>query len=154
MTAPQPDPVVAGLQLVLAAQHAAVYGYPVIGVHLDDDSQLARARTMLDAHRLARDALAGQLAALGATPVPSEAAYLSPAPVTSATTALGWAVMLEEQLGVGYRFLLLGAVRAAGPQTAIRRQGVTGLGTAAAAATSWRSIIAPAHPTVAFPGTG
>ena len=45
MTTPT-DPIVDGLQRVLAAQHLAVYGYPVIGVQLRDPAEVDRARQL------------------------------------------------------------------------------------------------------------
>ena len=151
MTAPA-DPIVDGLQQVLAAQHLAVYGYPVIGVQLSDPAEAGQARALEAAHRLARDAVSGQLVARRATPVAGSPDYPPPAPVTDRATAIRWAVDIEESTAAGYRYLLECAVRAGGAQAAIRRQALTGLTDAARAAAYWRQLISPDRPTVPFPG--
>jgi hypothetical protein len=150
VTAPQ-NPIVDGLQRVLAAQHACVFGYPELGTHLDDDGQVTRARANEAAHRLTRDAVAAQLVALGATPAASAPGYAPPAPVTSAATARRWAVALEEQSAAAYRYLLVCSAQA-GSNLSIRPQAMTGLTTAAQDATYWRRLVTPDRPTVAFPG--
>jgi len=152
MTAP-PSPIVAGLQQALAAEHACVYGYPELGTHLIDDGQVDQARTQEEAHRLVRDALAAQLVTLGQTPAAAEVAYAPPTALTSDKAAQQWAVALEEQVAAAYRYLLVCAVQAGGGQTTIRTQALTGLTTAATSAVSWRGLVTPTTPTVAFPGT-
>lgn len=151
MTAPS-DPVVDGLQRVLAAQHLAVYGYPVIGVQLSDPAEADQARTLEAAHRLARDAVAAQLVARHADPVASSPGYPPPAPVTDRAAALRWAVEIEQSSAAGYRYLIECAVRAGGAQATIRRQALTGLADAARAAAYWRGLATPDRPTVPFPG--
>ncbi|HTZ43536.1 MAG TPA: DUF4439 domain-containing protein [Jatrophihabitans sp.] len=147
-----PQPIVDGLQQVLAAQHLAVFGYPLIGVHLGTDADVARARDLEAAHRLTRDAVAGQLVALGVTPAASASSYPPPAPVTGAEAATAWAVRIEERSAAAYRYLLEGAVRAGGDQRALRGQALDGLTAAALAATTWRLVDDPKRATVPFPG--
>jgi hypothetical protein len=151
MTRPT-DPLTDGLQRVLAAQHLAVYGYPVIGVHLSDPAEADRARQLEASHRLRRDMTAEQLVGRQADPVASAPDYPPPAPVTDRSTAIGWAVRIEETSAAGYRYLLECAVRAGGDQTAIRQQAMTGLTEAAQAAVYWRGFTNPGRPTVPFPG--
>jgi|GEM_PF-2556339 len=164
------DPVVQALQRVLAAQHAAVYSYPVIGVALRDAGQVDRARQLEDRHRDTRDAVLAQLAARHAVPVPAEASYVPPQPVTGPADAQRWALELEQACAAAYRYLLVAPVLAAaaaptGPagdgsdaasaaaeQAALRRQALTGLNTAARDATGWRTLLSPTAPTVPFPG--
>jgi len=146
------DLVVAGLQSVLAAEHACVYGYPVIGTQLSDAGQRGQAHADEAAHRLARDALAAQLNALGVTPVAADIEYQPPNPVRTAATAQQWAVQLEDRLAAAYRYLVLCAVRA--DSAPARKQAVDGLIGAAAGAVYWRRLSQPDAPTVAFPGTG
>lgn len=153
-TGPAGDAVVDGLQQVLAAQHAAVFGYPALGVHLGDPGQQGQAASAEAAHRLTRDALAAQLVALGATPAASDPQYSPPVALSSAAAAQRWAVALEEESAAAYRYLLICAVRAgAATAPAIRRQAVTGLSTAATAGLYWRRLTTPDHPTVPFPGS-
>lgn len=69
------------LQEVLATEHAAVYVLGVLGARTSQsgspDLYLA-IRAAYDAHRGRRDLLTGQVAAGGATPAASEAAYEVP----------------------------------------------------------------------------
>jgi uncharacterized protein DUF4439 len=176
VTAPDQDAVAQALQRVLAAQHAAVFGYPVIGVALRDPGQVQLARSLEGRHRQARDELMAQLAARRATPAPAEASYTPPQPVTAPADAQRWALELEQDCAAAYRYLLVAPVLAVAPgangggakgsgangggrqplsaaeQAAFRRQALTGLSTAALNATEWRSLLSPATPTVAFPG--
>jgi hypothetical protein len=154
MTGPAPaNPVTAALQQALAREHAAVYGYPVIGVQLAGSGQADHARAAEAAHRLARDALAEQLAGLGATPVPGEPSYQPAKPVTDDATAQSWAIQLEDDCATGYRALLAGAATGPAASTALRQQALTGLSTAAREAGYWRGLQTPDAPTVPFPGT-
>ena len=146
------DPISDGLQRVLDAQHLAVYGYPVIGVHLPDPAEAGHARQRLAAHRLSRDSVASQLVARQASPDGSAPDYPPPAPVTGRATAIQWAVRIEESSAAAYRYLLGCAVRAGGDQAALRQQALTGLADAAKAAAYWRGLALPTRPTVPFPG--
>jgi hypothetical protein len=145
-----PAPPTAALQQALAREHAAVYGYPVIGVQLAGSGQADHARAAEAAHRLARDALASQLAGLGADPVPAQSSYQPPKPVTDDASAQGWAIQLEDDCAAGYRALLAGAATAS---TGLRQQALTGLSTAARQAGYWRGLQTPNTPTVPFPGS-
>lgn len=146
------NPVADALQLVLATEHAAVYGYPMVGVRLSDPAQVQRARDLEAAHRRVRDELMAQLARLAVTPVAAQPAY------PQAAAAVRSAVAIEEQCASAYRYLLTATVRAGvsagagGGQQSVRIQAVTGLSAAAANATAWRSVVVPAKPTVALPG--
>ncbi len=152
------DPNIAALQQVLAAHHAAVYGYPLVGVKLADPAGVQRARSLEAAHRLTRDAISTQLVALAAIPVAAEPEYAPATPVTDAASARQWAVQLEERCAAAYRYLLAattqasGSAAGAGSPVTLRQQAATGLTTSAVDATGWRRLIAPAKPTVAFPG--
>ncbi len=152
MTAPA-SPLVDGLQRVLAAQHAAVFGYPVIGVHAGTDALAQLARDLEAAHRLTRDQLAAQLVGLGAEPVAADVEYQPPVPITQAGAPARWAVRLEEAAAAGYRYLLRCAVQAGTPGDPVRSQAYAGLAGAAAAGSSWQQLLTPATPTVPFPGT-
>ncbi|MBV9823310.1 MAG: DUF4439 domain-containing protein [Actinobacteria bacterium] len=165
--------MVQALQRVLAAQHAAVYAYPVIGVALRDAGQVERARRSEAEHRDTRDAVLTQLAARGVTPEPAEASYAPPQPVTGPADAQRWALEVEQACAGAYRYLLVAPVLdaggssaaaargpSAGPDAAtpggadaaVRKQALTGLTAAAVEATGWRRLLSPTAPTVPFPG--
>jgi hypothetical protein len=146
------DPITDGLQRVIEAQHLAVYGYPVVGVHLAARAEIDRARQLEASHRLSRDAVAQQLAGRHVLPHSSAADYPPPAPVTDRAGAIRWAVSIEESSAAAYRYLVGCAVRAGGAQTTIRRQALAGLVDAAKAAAYWRGLADPSRPTVPFPG--
>jgi hypothetical protein len=153
VTIPAPsDPVTPALQKILAAQHAAVFAYSVIGVQLADTGQIQQARAVQAAHRLTRDAIMTQLDAVGATPVSPDSQYTPSEAVTDETTAQRWALALEQDCAAAYRYLLTTAATAPGNQAAPRKQGLTGLTTAASLAMYWRNLVTPATPTDAFPG--
>jgi hypothetical protein len=149
---PPGDRVTAALQQLLENEHAAVYGYPVIGVTLTDPGQVARARAAEAAHRLVRDALSSQLVGRRVEPTLAEARYQPPAPLTGEVSAQGWAVQLEESCAAGYRYLLAAAAAGPSASTTVRQQALTGLGSAAQLAAYWRALLQPDVPTVAFPG--
>jgi hypothetical protein len=157
------------LQRVLAAPHAAVYGYPVIGVALRSPAQVQQARQLEARHRFTRDQVMAQLAAHGVDPVPAEASYVPAQPVKGPADAQRWALALEDACASAYRYLLVAplltgpAARSASPSSAtsaaastaqagLRRQALAGLTAAALAATEWRSLLSPSAPTAAFPG--
>ncbi|HET6209359.1 MAG TPA: ferritin-like domain-containing protein [Jatrophihabitans sp.] len=152
MTSPAADPITAALQQALAREHAAVYGYPVIGVQLAGSAQADQARAAEAAHRLVRDALAEQLAGRHADPVAAQPSYRPPAPLTDDPSAQDWAIQLEQDCAAGYRALLASAATASGASTSLRQQALTGLSTAARQAGYWRSLRTPDTPTVPFPG--
>lgn len=158
--------MVDALQLVLATEHAAVYGYPMLGVSFTDSAQVQRARELEAAHRQARDDVMAQLARLGVAPVAAQPTYPSAERTTGTTTAtepaIRSAVAIEEHCAGAYRYLLTTAVTAdSTPQQPahepdahqpVRTQAMTGLASAAANGTAWRSLVVPAKPTVALPG--
>jgi hypothetical protein len=154
MTTPGPvDPLGSALQRVLASQHAAVYGYPVVGVHLSDQGQIGTARTLEASHRAARDQLMADLMTRSVTPDEPASNYQPPERVTDAVTAQRWALQLENDCAIAYRFLLASTATGAAQVTAARKQAIDGLRTAAQQATYWRRLLTPAAPTVAFPGS-
>jgi hypothetical protein len=130
---------VAGLQGALAAEHAAVYGYGVVGAMLAGPEQ-ADAHADWTAHQIARDTLAAMLTGLGATPVAASPAYRLPFAVTSAKSAAKLAATLEE--GVTRAYLALVAVS----NPALRSFAAQSMQTAANRALAWSGT------TTAFPG--
>ncbi|MER5469174.1 ferritin-like domain-containing protein [Streptomyces sp. NPDC002935] len=127
------------LQAALAAEHAAVYGYGVVGGRIGE-ARRADARSAYDAHRARRDELARAVKDMGGTPEAASAAYVLPFAVTDTATAVRFAAELEERVAAVYSDL----VRAA---TGDRRRTAAGaLREAAVRAVRWSGE------SVAFPG--
>ncbi|MFD4661326.1 ferritin-like domain-containing protein [Kitasatospora sp. NPDC058444] len=97
---------VPALQTALSAEHAAVYGYGVVGAHLPDDPQRTDARTTHAAHQARRDTWQRLLTTLTAAPTPAAGGYQLPFPVTSPTDATKLAVHLETRLTTTYADLI------------------------------------------------
>ncbi|MGY4924527.1 ferritin-like domain-containing protein [Streptomyces sp. 900105755] len=131
--------ILKALQAVLAAEHAAVYGYGVVGGRIGGQ-RLAEARSAYDAHRAGRDALVREVRDLGGAPVAASAAYALPFAVTDAATAVRLAAELEERVADVYSDL----VRAASGER--RGSAAAALREAAVRAVRWRGE------SVAFPG--
>ncbi len=134
------------LQDALGAEHAAVYGYGVVGAHLTGPAlTVARAADAL--HRTRRDQLVVRLTALGARPVPAEPAYLLPFPVTDAPTALRLAAYLEDRAVAVWRAVL--------PDTdgELRTFALAAMVDGAVRATRWRRVAGTRPLTVALPGS-
>ncbi|MFJ9567714.1 ferritin-like domain-containing protein [Streptomyces fuscichromogenes] len=131
--------VLRALQAALAAEHAAVYGYGVVGGRIGRQL-LAEARSAYDAHRSGRDALVREVRDLGGRPVAASAAYALPFAVTDPATAVRLAAELEERVADVYSDL----VRASSGE---RRGSAAGaLREAAVRAVRWSGE------SVAFPG--
>jgi hypothetical protein len=130
---------VATLQGALAAEHAAVYGYGVVGAMLAGAEQ-ADARADWTAHQVARDGLITMLNKLGAIPVAASPAYELPFPVTSAKSAARLAAILEN--GVTRAYLGLVAVN----NPTLRAFAAGAMQTSANRALAWSGT------TTAFPG--
>ncbi|WP_316529197.1 ferritin-like domain-containing protein [Kitasatospora brasiliensis] len=131
---------VPALQGVLGAEHAAVYGYGVVGARLADERQRADARADHAAHQARRDAWQRLLAAATATPTPAAGGYRLPFPVTSPADAGRLAVHLETRLTTVYADLVATAPAPYRPQAA------TALRESAVRALRWGA------PATAFPG--
>jgi hypothetical protein len=130
---------VAALQGALAAEHAAVYGYGIVGAMLTGAEQ-GGARTDWTAHQVARDTLITMLTRLGATPVAASPAYKLPFAVTSAESAARLAATLEN--GVTRAYLGLVAVN----NPSLRAFAARAMQTSANRALAWSGT------TTAFPG--
>jgi hypothetical protein len=91
-----------GLEPLLSAEHAAIYGYGLAGAVLvrtqASITMLNAARSGLDAHRQTRDQLADSIAAGGGTPPPPQAAYQVPFDVTDPASALRLLALLEDRV--------------------------------------------------------
>jgi hypothetical protein len=127
------------LQSALAAEHAAIYGYGVVGAHLTGAPEQAAQRDWA-AHQVARDTLEARLTSLGAAPVAAHDAYQLPFPVLSSNAAVSLAAFLENRVAAAY----LGLVALDEP--GLRDWGAQQVRAAALRATSWSGSAA------AFPG--
>jgi hypothetical protein len=137
-TAP-PQSAIRALQSALAAEHAAVYGYGVVGAYLKGSDRATAAADWV-AHQNARDQLEATLRSGGAQPGPAAVAYQLPVPVRTPAGAISLAVILEERVATAY----LGLVALSTP--ALRELGAAQLRVSALRAAFWRGS------TVAFPG--
>ncbi|MFF9490536.1 ferritin-like domain-containing protein [Streptomyces sp. NPDC014676] len=127
------------LQAALAAEHAAVYGYGVVGGRIGKDRR-TEARTAYDAHRARRDALVRAVKDAGGAPVAAAAGYALPFPVPDAAAAVRLAAELEDRVAGVYADL----VRASGGER--RRGAAEAMREAAVRSVRWSGE------SVAFPG--
>jgi endonuclease/exonuclease/phosphatase family metal-dependent hydrolase len=130
---------IAALQAALAAEHAAVYGYGVVGALMQGNDQ-GTTMSYWTLHRDARDTLTEMIIRLGATPVAASAAYALPFAVNDAASARRLAVYLED--GVTRAYLGIVAVSDA----RLRAFGALAMQKPANRATAWSGQ------TTAFPG--
>lgn len=126
-------------QAALAAEHAAVYGYGVVGGRIGQ-ARRAEATDAYEAHRARRDALRRTVRDLGGEPVAAAAAYELPFPVPDQAAAGRLAAVLEDRVAGVYSDLVRSAD---GP---LRRDAAAALREAAVRAVRWRGS------DVTFPG--
>lgn len=127
---------------LLAAEHAAVWAYGVLGAHLDEHRRVA-ALAAFDAHRRTRDSLLARLRTRRLpTPGPA-AAYAMPA-----GSPVQQAISLESGLCVLWRDLV-----AATDSEDLRALAVRALADASVRAVRWRQAGHLAPLTVPLPGT-
>ncbi|MFI1798680.1 ferritin-like domain-containing protein [Streptomyces sp. NPDC020379] len=126
-------------QAALAAEHAAVYGYGVVGARVDEP-HAALAREAYDAHRVRRDAMSRAVRDLGGTPEAAAAGYALPFAVSDAAAAVRLGAELESRVADVYADLVRDATGA------LRRDAAAALREAAVRAVRWRGG------SVAFPG--
>ncbi|MFF0206021.1 ferritin-like domain-containing protein [Streptomyces sp. NPDC005017] len=139
MSEPTKQAGLTALQAALAAEHAAVYGYGVVGARIREGRR-TEARAAYDAHRARRDTLVREVRDQGGKPVPAAAGYALPFAVTDSESAVRLAAELEDRVAGVYSDLVratTGEGRAAAAQ-ALRE--------AAVRAVRWRGG------SVAFPG--
>ncbi|MGK5530059.1 ferritin-like domain-containing protein [Streptomyces sp. URMC 129] len=136
-------------QAALAAEHAAVYGYGVVGARIDDDRG-GEATEAYDAHRARRDLLHRTVRDLGGTPVAAEVAYALPFEVGDSADAVELAAELETRLAGAYADLVLAA---AGER---RRDAAAAMRDAVVRAARWRGALPEPFPGLAeyAPGGG
>jgi hypothetical protein len=127
------------LQKALAAEHAAVYGYGVVGGRIGEVRR-AEAKAAYDAHRARRDALVRAVRDLDGKPVAAAPAYALPFPVPDPAAAVRLAADLEDRVAGVWSDV----VRATGGER--RSTAAEALREAAVRAVRWRGE------SVAFPG--
>ncbi|MFE0633255.1 ferritin-like domain-containing protein [Streptomyces sp. NPDC058864] len=127
------------VQAALSAEHAAVYGYGIVGARVGG-RLTEQAQQAYDAHRARRDALRRTVGDLGGEPVAAEPAYALPFDVPDGASAVRLAAELEDRVAGVYADL----VRAADAD--LRRGAADALREAAVRAVRWRGG------SVAFPG--
>ena len=148
---PSPAPVGTGqvdaLQAGLAAEHAVVWGYAVVGGKVGADL-VAQVRDADGAHRTRRDAIVTLVGTYGGEPVATGSSYALPFAVTDRRSALRLAVHLEQGAAAAWRYAV-----AATDDVAVRRVALAALADAAVRATRWRLVLPTTPATVPFPGT-
>ncbi|WP_327353081.1 ferritin-like domain-containing protein [Streptomyces sp. NBC_01304] len=126
-------------QAALRAEHAAVYGYGVVGGRIREGRR-DEARSAYDAHRARRDELQRTVRDLGGTPEQASAAYALPFPVPDSAAATRLAADVEDRVAGVYADV----VRATEGER--RSAAADALREAAVRAVRWRGS------SVAFPG--
>jgi hypothetical protein len=127
------------LQRALAAEHAAVYGYGIVGARLSGAARVT-ATADFQAHRARRDQLIQLIASRHQTPVAAAPAYALPFAVTSSAEAARLAAYLEDRVAGVYADLVAVA------SGSTRQLASTGVRDAAVNAASWSGTSPP------FPG--
>jgi hypothetical protein len=136
----------AALREALAAEHAAVWGYGVVGAAPAVDAR-GPATAAETAHRDVRDSVTALLDERGADPVPAEGAYALPFPVLSAVDAAALAVVLEDGVAAAWVRVLDQAA-----ERSVRERAVGWLSAAEVRAVAWRGAAGVTPVTSALPG--
>ncbi len=103
------------LQTTLAAEHAAVYVYGVLGAQTSQSAEPALYADLVDGyrrHRARRDQLTGYVLDAGGQPVAAAAAYELPAQLANADQVRRSALGVEESCAATYSSLVAESVRA------------------------------------------
>ena len=136
---------VQAVQTALAAEHAAVWTYGLVSAFVEQGPKTAEGA---NAHRARRDATERLLRDASAEPVPPAPAYLPPAPVTDATSAIAALVAVEIDACVAWRGVLERTEDAD-----LRRTALDALTGCAVRATRWRKAGGLLPAGLAMPGT-
>jgi hypothetical protein len=97
------------LQNVLAGEHAAVYGYGVVGARLVGQADEHSAVSGYDTHRARRAAVTALITAAGAQPTPAAVGYELGGAVTNAVQARALAARIEQGAAQTYADLVAAA---------------------------------------------
>ncbi|MGI5491742.1 ferritin-like domain-containing protein [Microtetraspora malaysiensis] len=127
------------LEKTLAAEHAAVYAYGVIGGKTGGTLR-TKATAGFDAHRGRRDRLRALILRRGGTPPEADPAYPLPFDVKDKDDAVRLAVLIEERVVAAYLEL------AADGDASLRRLAAQAMQEGATRAYDWQPTVA------AFPG--
>ena len=136
----------AALGEALAAAHAAVWGYGVVGAALGPQAGAAAAAAET-AHRDLRDRVTALLVEREVEPGGAEGGYALPFPVLSEVDAAALAVVLEDGVAAAWVRVLDQAA-----ERATRELAVAALGNTEVRAVSWRAAAGQTPVTRAFPG--
>ena len=136
----------AALGEALAAEHAAVWGYGVVGAALGAEARPFAAASET-AHRDVRDQVVTLLAGRDAEIPRAEGGYALPFPVLSEVDAAALAVVLEDGVAAAWVRVLDQAA-----DRAVREFVVGYLAAAETRAVSWRGAAGTTPVTTAFPG--
>lgn len=136
----------AALRDALAAEHAAVWGYGVVGAALGPGAGPEAPATEA-AHRDVRDALTALLVERNQEPVATAGGYALPFPVLSAVDAAALAVVLEDGTAAAWVRVLDQAA-----ERSTRELAVGFLAAAEVRAVAWRTTAGQAPVTRALPG--
>ena len=134
------------LQKALAAEHAAVWGYGVVGAALGPENR-APAATSEAAHRDVRDRVVALLEEREVEPVGAQGGYALPFPVLSAVDAASLGVVLEDGVAEAWVRVLGEAA-----ERSTRELAVTVLGDTEVRAVAWRRAAGTTPVTSALPG--
>jgi len=130
----------------LAAEHAAVWGYGVVGAALGGDGQ-ASAATSEAAHRDVRDQVVALLASRKADAPGAKGGYALPFPVLSQLDAAALAAVLEDGVAAAWARVLDQAA-----ERSTRELAVGVLSGAEVRAVGWRGAAGQTPVTRALPG--
>ena len=136
----------AALGEALAAEHAAVWGYGVVGGALADDAR-QQAADAEAAHRDVRDQVSALLASREADVVDAEGGYALPFPVLSEIDAAALGAVLEDGTAAAWVRVLDQAA-----ERSTRELAVGVLSAAEVRAVGWRVAAGQSPVTRAFPG--
>lgn len=135
------------LQLALAGEHAAIWGYGEVGAR-SVDTRVPEILAVQQTHRVRRDLVEGVLLGAGATPVASDPVYALPSLITDPVSALRVAALIEDGVAATWRYVLGRTTT-----TTVRTTAGEALTTTAVQALRWRVVVGDAGPTTtAFPG--
>jgi hypothetical protein len=135
-----PDGPLAAAQEALSAEHAAVYGYGVVGGRVAAGRR-GEAQQAYAAHQARRDALRRTVRDLGGKPVAAAPAYVLPFAVPDGEAAVRLAVELEERVAGVYGDMVHATTGE------LRHEAAGALRDAAVRAVRWRGGSVP------FPGS-
>lgn len=136
----------AALQDALAAEHAVIWGYGVVGAAVSDDVRSV-VRDVEQGHRTRRGQAEERLRAAGVRPVDAAPSYELPFPVTDQAAALRLAVQLEDGCAASWHYLLGNT-----DNGDLRATGLDALTACAVQAVRWRQRSGVRPLTVVLPG--